>query len=76
MKTIEKRLIAEGYEKKTYPWGVRYSREEDEACMRHIDVYKSGEVEEWHILLDPGAIAVTDGAYNSVEDWLNGKYAE
>lgn len=60
-----------GFEPHEYPWGVRYSREEEDGtCMRHIDVYKSGEVEEWHILLKPGAIAVTDGEWDSLESFL------
>lgn len=73
MKKIEKKLVAEGYEAKEYPWGVRYSREESDIdWMSNVDVYNSGEVEEWHIIPGPGALPVTDATYNSVEDWLNG----
>lgn len=79
MKTtaMTEKLIAEGYEPKQYPWGTRWSKyEEDIDWGSNVDVYKSGEVEEWHILGGPGALPVTDFKYNSVEDWLNGEYAE
>lgn len=77
IKTMTAKLIAEGYEPKQYPWGTRwYKYEEDIDMGLNVDVYQTGEVEEWHILSGPGALRVTDFEYNSVEDWLNGKYAE
>lgn len=77
MKTMTEKLIAEGYEPKKYPWGTRwYKFEEDIDWASNVDVYQTGGVEEWHILSGPGALRVTDFKYNSVEDWLNGKYAE
>lgn len=77
VKQINDKLAAEDYEPHEYPWGTRWSKyEEDIDWGSNVDVYKSGEVEEWHILGGPGALPVTDFKYNSIEHWLNGEYAE
>ena len=73
MNIMTEKLIAEGYEPKAYPWGTRwYKYEEDIDMGFNVDVYQTGEVEEWSIILEPGALPVTDAIYGSVEDWLNG----
>lgn len=74
---MTEKLTAEGYEPKEYPWGTRWSKyEEDINWESKVDVFRSGEVEEWHIIPGPGALPVTDFKYNSIEDWLNGEFAE